>query len=77
MSGSDEQLARAAARLRHHALSLALVADYLSEAHGGESEASAQAPALAARARPRTLSTRIAYPQSMTANGCSREYRLT
>ncbi|WP_437491966.1 hypothetical protein WME75_16705 [Sorangium sp. So ce1014] len=39
VSGSDEQLARAAARLRHHALSLALVADYLSEAHGGEIDA--------------------------------------
>ncbi|WP_437338440.1 AAA family ATPase [Sorangium sp. So ce394] len=34
--GSEEQLGRLAGRLRRHALSLALVADYLSEAHGGD-----------------------------------------
>ncbi|WP_437759591.1 hypothetical protein [Sorangium sp. So ce1389] len=34
--GSDEQLARAADLLRHHALSLSLVGDYLSEAHAGD-----------------------------------------
>ncbi|WP_437746688.1 hypothetical protein WMF39_17765 [Sorangium sp. So ce1504] len=34
--GSDEDLGRLADRLRRHALSLALVADYLSEAHGGD-----------------------------------------
>ncbi|WP_437960398.1 hypothetical protein WME76_12660 [Sorangium sp. So ce119] len=34
--GSDEQLGRLADRLRRHALSLALVADYLNEAHGGD-----------------------------------------
>ncbi|KYG04927.1 hypothetical protein BE21_43925 [Sorangium cellulosum] len=39
VSGADEQLARAAARLRHHALSLALVGDYLSNAHGGDIDA--------------------------------------
>ncbi|WP_234023794.1 tetratricopeptide repeat protein [Sorangium cellulosum] len=34
--GSDELLRRAAERLHRHALSLALVADYLSEAHEGD-----------------------------------------
>ncbi|WP_438036464.1 NB-ARC domain-containing protein [Sorangium sp. So ce204] len=34
--GSDEQLGRLADRLRRHALSLALVGDYLNEAHGGD-----------------------------------------
>ncbi|WP_437562993.1 AAA family ATPase [Sorangium sp. So ce542] len=36
MRGTDEQLGRLAGRLRRHALSLSLVADYLSEAHGGD-----------------------------------------
>ncbi|WP_437603011.1 hypothetical protein WMF28_15415 [Sorangium sp. So ce590] len=34
--GSDEQLGRVADRVGRHALSLALVADYLSEAHAGD-----------------------------------------